>query len=308
MVYIVDWLSFTTKKYSYETIIELLNLPMVNWSSIQGFYGYQYSLFYEGIRIHYNDDKNGCFVNFSGQGCRTFETISPLDWYWLFEMLTMEEDEFNITRIDVACDEKDGILPLKKIADITNKFIAGDTENVCTKFSWADVNNSSQGLSVYYGSPKSDIRVRIYDKAAERGLADQHWIRVELQIRNNLAKNMILSILHLKDVGKSFCGVVNNYIRFIKIDHTRKEKCSFLQWWSRFVQTAEKIKIFISVGVEYNLQRIENYLNNQVGNSLQTYVKCKDGVIDDLMKIITKPRNLSKKQKDLIISYTEGEG
>ena len=139
----------------------------------------------------------------------------------------------------------------------------------------------------------------MYDKAAERGV-EGHWIRVELQIRRLHAENMIKSILNLDDVGRSFSGVVNNYIRFIRNDDINPSRCSNIQYWDRFLRTAEKIRILESVGIEYNLKRIVNYLDKQAGNSLQTLVRSQSGDVSDLLNLIMRPRNLSKKQIDLI--------
>ncbi|MBQ1233185.1 MAG: replication initiation factor domain-containing protein, partial [Clostridia bacterium] len=40
---------------------------------------------------------------------------------------------------------------------------------------------------IYHGSPKSNMYIRIYDKAAERDLEGIHWIRVEMQMRDEIA-------------------------------------------------------------------------------------------------------------------------
>jgi len=302
MIYLVDWLTFSSKKYTEKTILEFLQIGIIHWQSLKGFWGYMDSLYFGGIRIHFGGNDGVC-VNMSGQGCRTFESISGLEWFSLFGCL-LDENSFNVTRLDIACDEKDGILPLKKIADITNKFIAGNKANVCTKFTWADVNNSTQGLSVYYGSPKSDFRIRMYDKARERGLEDgTHWIRTELQIRDTHALNTVRSILTTQDIGRTFTGIVNNYLRFVNPTHTRACKCSNKRWWDRFLHTAEKISIFTRVGIEYNLKNIKTWVDKQVGNSLQTWVRCSDGDIGELLEVISKPRLLSRKQKDLIAQY-----
>jgi len=308
LIYIVDWLSFTTKFFSYEEVIKILKIKdNVNWSLVKGQQGYEYCLYYEFFRINFNEDKKGCFVNMSSKGCRAFESISNLDWYDLFRILRDREDEFNVTRLDVACDDKEGILPIKKIADIATKFIDGNTENVCTKFLWANVTNSTQGLCVYWGSPQSEIRIRFYDKAREQGIDDMHWIRCEMQLRRKNALGMIKSILALNDIGKSYCGVLNNYLRFIKRDDVNISRCSNLKWWNQFVKSANKIRIFERPGIDYNLGRITEYIDNQVGNTLQTFIKCFDGDLSELINIVMKDRKLNKKQLDLIGFYERGE-
>ena len=71
---------------------------------------------------------------------------------------------------------------------------------------------SSGGTSCQIGSPKSKVLVRIYDKAAERGLADgRHWVRVELQLRDKRAEEFLKIPMC---IGKAFAGVLLNYLLF----------------------------------------------------------------------------------------------
>lgn len=45
-------------------------------------------------------------------------------------------------------------------------------------------------LETYYiGAPKSDLRIRMYDKALEQGLKDVKWWRIESQLRREFAEN-----------------------------------------------------------------------------------------------------------------------
>jgi hypothetical protein len=56
------------------------------------------------------------------------------------------------------------------------------------------------GRTIYVGSPKSDTRLRIYDKAAEQDISKDKrigfvdWTRYELQIRNDLAHETYVRI------------------------------------------------------------------------------------------------------------------
>lgn len=44
--------------------------------------------------------------------------------------------------------------------------------------------------TLYLGAPDSDERIRIYDKAKERGIKDKKWFRIEAQIRREKARAM----------------------------------------------------------------------------------------------------------------------
>lgn len=51
-----------------------------------------------------------------------------------------------------------------------------------------------RGYTQYVGAPSSDVRVRIYDKGAERRLDDLQWVRVEAQYRRRRAHTCACAI------------------------------------------------------------------------------------------------------------------
>lgn len=133
----------------------------------------------------------------------------------------------------------------------------------------------THAFTVQFGSKKSKILLRIYDKAQERGGFDYHWIRAELQFNGERAAGFIKKMLETQsNVGELYAGVLKNYLRFIKLDHTRKERCTTVGWWEQFLENAEKIKIFSPKTVDYNLARVKNYVINQAGNCIDTYITC----------------------------------
>lgn len=161
--------------------------------------------------------------------------------------------DLKVTRLDVAYDDIDhegnGILDIKKIARYTmhQRFVTKwGGGMIVDKFK---INGNYEpmihALTVQFGSKKSKILLRIYDKAQERGGFDYHWIRAELQFNGERAAGFIKKLLETQNsVGELYAGVLKNYLRFIKLDHTRKERCTTVGWWEQFLDNAEKIKIF----------------------------------------------------------------
>ena len=113
-----DWLSFTAPSWSDPYLfVKLLGLENCSWETIKGARGYQDRLYFNSISIHYNGRPDmGIWCEMSGQGCRTFETLStlPNKWEALFPLLF--EYHLNITRLDVAYDDHVGILDIDQIA------------------------------------------------------------------------------------------------------------------------------------------------------------------------------------------------
>lgn len=283
---IIDWFSASTNLFEPTALIEYFRLDIKSFVHTYGRYFYADRLTYGGISVYYNlranDTENGSvLLEMSAQGCRQFETSSDVGFMQLF--CDVANGDLKVTRLDVAYDDIDhegnGILDIKKIARYTmhQRFVTKwGGGMIVDKFK---INGNYEpmihDLTVQFGSKKSKILLRIYDKAQERGGFDYHWIRAELQFNGERAAGFIKKLLETQNsVGELYAGVLKNYLRFIKLDHTRKERCTTVGWWEQFLDNAEKIKIFSPKTVDYNLARVKNYVINQAGNSIDTYITC----------------------------------
>lgn len=193
---IYDWVSITSKIHSTDDFIRLLGLKSVTWETVKGAHGYHDRLYWSSISIHYNGrDDMGIWLEMSGQGCRAFETFGSGDYAALFEEVLDNPEEMNITRLDVAFDDHSGLLDIEKVCKDTEEGL------FVGRFNDWQVTHGSGGSSVLHGSRSSEILIRIYDKAAERGFTDgDHWVRVELQLRRERAR-AFLSELRASENG-----------------------------------------------------------------------------------------------------------
>lgn len=270
---IFDWVSFTT--HDFDSVSELLywlGLDKVQWQDTFGSKGFQKRWYFNGISIHYdyggdrafNRDKRLIWVEMSGQGCRTYETYGCNDFKMIFDFCLSGYG--NITRLDIAYDDiEDNLLDIKQIAD--------DTEDGFFKseFQYWEVLRSSKGTSIVHGSPQSQVRIRIYDKAAEKKCAPgTHWVRVEMQLRDERA----LGYLALyKQAGESFCSVIVNYLMYCKrTKDTNKSRWVIADYWARFLAGAGKTSIYTKPGSEYNLQKLDDLVYRQMRNALNTAI------------------------------------
>ena len=308
-----DWFSFTTKSYDFCSIVEFLGLGSLNWTEGAGARGYKKRYYYDGISIHYDGINEGIWVEMSGQGCRVFETYSKTcDFNRLIRLILDNLDDFHLTRIDVAYDDFEGLLKVKKIYKNYMDM------NVVTKFRTGSIQINPfnhEDVTFYFGSQKSDILFRIYNKKIERGAEDlEHWVRFEMQLRNDNALAFIQNYSLLNyDVGVCFLAVVNNYLRFVcPGSDTNKSRWDIASWWRKFITNAEKISLYSKKNVEYNLLRCENYVINQAGNSIDTYIKCV-GFDEFLERLDKRPSVKDPKYQKLIDDFMQerfdrGEG
>lgn len=265
---IYDALSITSKIHQVVDFMEMLGLENVSWQNVKGAHGYQDRLYYESISIHYNGTEDmGIWLEMMGQGCRAFETYGNGNYELIFDEVFNNPGDMKITRLDVAYDDQTGILDLETLCTDTR------SGNYISRFNDWQVIEGSKGNSINHGSMKSDVFIRIYDKAKERGYTDgRHWIRVEMQLRRERAMSFAK---YPGDIGAKYSGVLRNYVRYVLPDGDDQNKWRWPEqvYWSRFLGDASAIKIYEKPGTEYNLFQLETYVFRQAGNAINTYIE-----------------------------------
>lgn len=313
---LIDWFSGTTKLYNAATLIQYLGLDFANFEPLAGFYGYRERLYFGGISIHFDkrgeedSDEKSVLLEMSGQGCRQFETSSTFGFGRLF--IDVEHGDFIINRLDVAYDDIDkgeggcGLLDIGKLARYTihQRFVSKWQGGTVTDSFRTNGNNEPMvhALTVQFGSNQSDIKLRIYDKAQERGGVGYHWVRAEIVFRHERAAGFIHELMQGVPIGKLYGGVLRNYLRFIRSDSTRRERCSTVGWWDKFLDGCESVKIYTPKDVDYNYLHVKRYVVHQAGNSIDTLIQCV-GVDQFLQDIRSRPSVLTPDQRRVIKEY-----
>lgn len=291
-IVIYDWLSFTSKVHTPDELINALGLGHVPWTETKGARGYRDRKYFSCISIHYNGREDmGVWVEMSGQGCRTFESLSSVGWDNLFKFI--HDNELHMTRLDVAYDDHTGILPLDRIIEDTRAGMFVSRMNY-----WETVL-SSKGATVQIGSPQSKVLIRIYDKAAERGYdSDVHWIRCEMQLRDGRASEFTKIAM---PIGEAFAGVLLNYLRFVEPDaeDSNKSRWPMKDYWANLVGDAQKISIFSVPGMEYNEECCKNYVVNQAGNAIDACLRMYGRV--EFCKMIENRQTKHNPKYDMIV-------
>lgn len=281
-------------------IIEMLDFKQqLDFKELPGRYYYRNRLSFGNIHIYYNHcvkEQDYPLLEMSGQGCREFETFSNLTFDNLFN-LAKDTKKYHMVRLDIAYDDHIGIFDIRHIVKdyFERNWVSHSVKGELTD----SISRNLDGFSIMTGKKSSDIYMRIYDKAIERGYKDgRHWIRCELVLKQDRAVNFILCP---EPLGTKFRGVIHNYFRFVtpskKDVNKRRWKTS--KYWQNFLNNAEKISVYTPKDIDYNLSRLNRYVFGQAGNSIDTYIKCVGlvGFLDDLIK---RSSRLNPKQKYLI--------
>ena len=331
--YIIDWLSFTCKMGNPFEVIELAGLGQLNFTeSDRGRYGYDNAYTLDGIiNVFYSSKRSdmGVHVEMTGQGVRKYETIMEVDkvtWRQVFEHLRTFA---TFSRIDLALDEYEGLVGF---ADIIKKIERGEHVGRCRSFkviSGRGSNGEHTGTTIYMGSNKSDLMLRVYEKNYERQAKGYEidvpiWNRWELVLKHEKANDFVTR--YLEDgysFGSLFGGILADLIRFVEPgEDTNKSRWQTCTWWSDFLAMAEPIQL---KGKEYqpSLAKTLNWIENSTVTAikglsaiakeenvdfLQLLLACQNGNEDKIGKMKQEFDGMSSKEQKKFINLLKNLG
>lgn len=281
----VDWLQVTFKNVNdLHEIINILRLGYDNFTEIEhGRYGYDSQLRFGHIAVYYNQYRTcemGVHVEFSGQGCREYEDYVSDGFNYLLPALF--QHEINVTRFDIAIDDRSGYFT---VAQLERKVRDGFTKS---KFKTARgiteykiSGGCTLGKTFYFGSTKSDLQVRFYDKKEEmiskkRFIPEelQSWVRTELQLRRENAYQAALKFIEtngrLQDIA---LGILKNYITFCnKTNDTNKNRWTVSKFWAKFLHDVELITI-TKESPEVSIEKSKDWFENSITPTFAVLMK-----------------------------------
>src|SRR5690625_64285 len=326
---ILDWIEFTVHNYTLsDTIIHLLELKEDSFTKIPGGKnGYtNQKIWDEGnIFILYNDepenDRMGIHIIMSGTGCRFYEQKKNLR-----EMLTNVmalQEHYKFTRIDIAIDDRSGeIINFKKIRK------AEDEETISSlwyKTTYLREKRIADGVvlgrTLYFGSKKSKIFMRVYDKHLEQQKRLQHnkredptplkehvdWTRLEIVFREERAQLLSRYLLETDVIGRLLRGTLKNYIRFLqkprKSKDMRKRKWKTIPWYERLLGDIEKLKLTVKPA-DKSIEDMKEWINKQISPTIAAIMAANEGETDWLYDlIINGSTRLKTKHKQAIAQH-----
>lgn len=319
---LIDWLTFSIKNIQepVQVIQKFLGLdPALFQEAPYGLMGYQRVLHFGDIQVLYEPRENeyfqdmGVCISMSGNGCRAFETMSRLTikgakdtqgtastaFPTLFQLLAAEPSA-NISRVDIACDDREGHLSMDDIVRKVQDNEINSRMSKRTLYLGYDGTRRS-GTTVYIGAESSAFRVRIYDKALERGESG-HWVRVELVMRGENAQAFGQQLTNAESVGKLAAQVINDKLSFIERDDINITRCTVCPWWRAFVDELESVRLVARETVQHGVEHIASWVEAQVGPSLAILFQTM-GFPKIFELAVDAGSRLSDKQRFLIADY-----
>lgn len=320
---LIDWFTFSVKGQSNPDFVisSYLHMdPDLFQVNPFGGLGYCSSKAFHGILVFYDPakDKNGLdrtmemgvCVSMSGSGCRTFESHTSYKSegtpFWALVGKLHVDPLVNVSRVDLAVDDREGLLDLDVIADAVRKNQVNSRirkRRIFDAFDGAD----GDGKSVYFGASQSSFRIRVYDKAKEHYKPDQaefcqHWVRFEIVMKGECANGLVSCMANSCDLGVMAAGILNDKLSFIERDDSNITRCSVCQWWLDFLESFDAMKLVSQEEGCHELEHIFEWLVRQIAPSL-SMVREGKGIfaIQELLK--AGQENRTKKQAALLNDY-----
>lgn len=314
----VDWVGATFKNIEMEQLIfDVLKLDSDDFSNGDGKYGYKQSFRYGSITIYFDGREDmGLHLELKGRGCREYENLGKQTWKELFQSIFAHQGY--LTRLDTAVDDFEGMFTIPKLVSKIKKAELISPFKLARVLETIKIHSGNvSGMTLYFGSPQSDIQIRIYDKLAERKDTNYNvsedikvWIRTELQLRDEKAMSVAEIITSREDgekaLGETVCGILKHYLRFVvKGKDTNKRRWKTAPFWDKFLGEVEKLPL-TTIIEEKTVLETKEWLKRSLAPTLALVYKAFDNDIDQIADIIDEGCNrLKTKHYDMIRKHKE---
>lgn len=289
----VDWFQGTWKGgTSFETFCaEILDLnPALFTKTDKGLYGWGGQAFFGSIRVLYGGraGSEGVHLLMSGQACREYEQMRNLE-----DMMRRFIEKGSLSRLDIAVDDIRGYFSIQTMARYLRE---GKYSMRFRKYrimeTWGTAENEAQGITIYFGSPKSNMQIRFYEKDKERVAKGYElvegikiWNRGEIQLRDEHANNALREIFS-KGIGKVFFDLVYTNIRFLKESNdTNKRRWETVKWWKDYLGDCERLSIAPKM-LESDLITADMWIDRQVTKTLAKIWLAQGGRMDRIIEYL----------------------
>jgi len=248
----------------------------------------------ENMGVHYDVSGSSIMVLF-GHYRESLMIETPfglgvdMDMSILGELFAHIRNVGHITRLDLAIDDRNPFYTIPELQAVL------EDKRFVSKFRrWRIVKDCTTsgelvGATIYLGSRKADIMLRVYDKQLEQiakcveGAADTPWIRWEMELKDQYANVALTDILKGVDVGSLCFGILSNYFRIIVPDDSNVSRCSMDETWEKFLGEVKNIRLFVMMPPP-TLAEKKDWVLSQVAPTITGLILANYGDINWLME------------------------
>lgn len=313
---LVDWVGATFKNVKPDDLIsDILLMNPADFVELErGKYGYMSAKQLGHITVLYNGHKDmGIHLEFSGQGCREFESYGIMDWQTLFRVMLHCEAKF--TRVDVSMDDYKGYFTLNQVirkvkaGELVSKF-----KNAVRMEKMRIEDGKTVGHTVYFGSESSRIKIRMYDKLLEQ-MSEENadlselegltvWNRTEIQARDERAHAIAALIADDMPLGDIVMGILKHYLRFVvKGKDKKKSRWKTAPFWEKFLRDIEGLRL-ATKKPSVTIEKKYKWLERQVAPTIAMIIDAFDGDMATIYSLINNGvKRLKPRDKALIAEF-----
>ena len=250
----IDFLTINVKNITSEKLLSLFcssiqnneiiidNFVHRDFGGLRG-YSKSYAFLDENfIRLSYHPEHPdfGVSIQLTGQGCKFLKSE---DFIRLIQNIRKENKPYSVTRLDIAYDDFNRVLPLEKMYESVDNFVYRNT-SISTKINRTSVHfytgiyNDIGYKNFEIGTRTSTGRVRLYDKRAEKKVDEMdYWYRLELELRQNKAQAFIDLYVNGYSLNDLYISTLTSIVRFVddRYDIENRNLCHNTDWFDKML-------------------------------------------------------------------------
>ena len=185
----------------------------------------------------------------------------------------------HVTRIDCALDDRSMLVPLATVRDAVQKGqCVTRAKSMQVIESGLIHEDAKTGETLYFGSPRSQTLLRIYDKrlelqSQERADASEYGIRWELELKQDRADvcASCLAVIEEEDWKEFVVGLLRSYIDFRDTTRDEEEEYRYrsplLPWYAELTEGFRKGRLVVEKE-EPGLPRVKAWISESVAPML----------------------------------------
>lgn len=185
----------------------------------------------------------------------------------------------HLTRLDCALDDRASLVPLSTISQAVEAGQCVTRARQIQRISSVSIHTgSSNGETIYFGSPQSQTKLRVYDKrlesqAKQRADWQTYGIRWELELKQERAQvcGQVLSFLEEADWLEFIVGVLRGYLDFRNTIRDEEEEYRYraplLDWWLQLTDGFKKGRLVMEKDAQ-TLLKVKRWVSQSVAPML----------------------------------------
>lgn len=214
-------------------------------------------------------------------------TLSDFDNSIMVEFLQQVRSLGWLTRFDLAVDDMgaqyftlDDVKGFLERQEVVSKF------RVYKDVRESTFTNEKTGHTIYFGSRRSEVMMRVYDKQLEQNqkAADGEelqdpWVRWEIELKDERANIAADYLIQRKLLGEIIMEILNNYVRVIVNDDSNRSRCSVHPLWKKFVGAVGKLRLYV-VTMQKTIEEKKRWLIRQCLPTIAGVIIADGGSLD----------------------------